>query len=195
MEGACVVAGFSVGVVNRSKVINGSSVKKGDVLVGLGSSGIHSNGFSLVRRLFGTDSSELMRYSAELSKSVGEEVLTPTRIYVKTVLEVIKRFDIKGIAHITGGGFIENIPRMIPEGLGVSVKLGSWDMLPVFDVLGRLSGLETEQLYNTFNMGIGMVMAVDASQADAVAAACRECGERAYIIGEVTSGKGVSLCR
>ncbi|MDD6204961.1 MAG: phosphoribosylformylglycinamidine cyclo-ligase [Firmicutes bacterium] len=194
-DGDYDIAGFSVGVVNRSKVINGSSVKKGDVLVGLGSSGIHSNGFSLVRRLFGTDSSELMRYSAELSKSVGEEVLTPTRIYVKTVLEVIKRFDIKGIAHITGGGFIENIPRMIPEGLGVSVKLGSWDMLPVFDVLGRLSGLETEQLYNTFNMGIGMVMAVDASQADAVAAACRECGERAYIIGEVTSGKGVSLCR
>ncbi len=193
-DGDYDIAGFSVGVVNKSKVINGSSIKEGDVLVGLKSSGIHSNGFSLVRKLFGTDAEELLKYNDELGHSIGEEVLTPTRIYVKTILELAKKFDIKGIAHITGGGFIENIPRMIPQGLGVKINLGSWDMLPVFNLLHKLSGLETRQIYNTFNMGIGMVLAVDASVADQVVKAATELGDPAYIIGSVVKGEGVELC-
>lgn len=193
-DGDYDIAGFSVGIVQKSKVVNGSGIKEGDVLVGLKSSGIHSNGFSLVRKLFGTDSTELLRYSADLSRSVGEEVLTPTRIYVKTISALLSKFDIKGIAHMTGGGFIENIPRMLPKGLGASIRLGSWDMLPVFPVLWKLSGLETKQIYNTFNMGIGMVLAVAPEIADAVIKESTALGDPAFIIGEVKAGAGVELC-
>lgn len=190
------IAGFSVGVVQKSRVINGSSIKAGDALIGLASSGIHSNGFSLVRRLFGENPSDLTRYSAELKKSVGEEVLTPTRIYVRTVLELIKNYQIKGIAHITGGGFIENIPRMLPKGLKAKINTGSYEVLPVFNVLAQLSGLEQAQLYNTFNMGVGMVLAVEPGQAESIAKAAAGLGEKAYIIGEVVQGEGgVELCR
>ncbi|MBS1411802.1 MAG: phosphoribosylformylglycinamidine cyclo-ligase [Christensenellaceae bacterium] len=190
------IAGFSVGVVQKSRVINGSSIKAGDALIGLASSGIHSNGFSLVRRLFGENPSDLTRYSAELKKSVGEEVLTPTRIYVRTVLELIKNYQIKGIAHITGGGFIENIPRMLPKGLKAKINTGSYEVLPVFNVLAQLSGLEQAQLYNTFNMGVGMVLAVEPGQAESIAEAAAGLGEKAYIIGEVVQGEGgVELCR
>ena len=166
-------------------------VQPGDVLVALPSSGVHSNGFSLVRRLCGTDKETLLKYSPELGAGLGETLLTPTRIYVRPVLELIKKYEIKGIAHITGGGFIENIPRILPEGLGVRISLGSWESLPVFDMLARLSGLETQQLYNTFNMGI--VMAVEPAVADSVAAKAKELGEKAYIIGEVIQGEGVKL--
>ena len=190
------IAGFSVGVVQKSRVVNGSSIKAGDALIGLASSGIHSNGFSLVRRLFGENPSDLTRYSAELKKSVGEEVLTPTRIYVRTVLELIKNYQIKGIAHITGGGFIENIPRMLPKGLKAKINTGSYEVLPVFNVLAQLSGLEQAQLYNTFNMGVGMVLAVEPGQAESIAKAAAGLGEKAYIIGEVVQGEGgVELCR
>lgn len=190
------IAGFAVGIVQKSRVINGSAIKAGDALIGLASSGIHSNGFSLVRRLFGENPSDLTRYSAELKKSVGEEVLTPTRIYVKTILELIKKYQIKGIAHITGGGFIENIPRMLPEGLKVRINTGSYEILPVFNVLAQLSGLDEAQLYNTFNMGVGMVLAVDSAQADSIVKSAYELGEKAYIIGEVAQGEGgVELCR
>ena len=190
------IAGFSVGVVQKSRVINGSSIKAGDALIGLASSGIHSNGFSLVRRLFGENPSDLTRYSAELKKSVGEEVLTPTRIYVRTVLELIKNYQIKGIAHITGGGFIENIPRMLPKGLKAKINTGSYEVLPVFNVLAQLSGMEQAQLYNTFNMGVGMVLAVEPGQAESIAEAAAGLGEKAYIIGEVVQGEGgVELCR
>lgn len=190
------IAGFSVGVVQKSRVINGSSIKAGDALIGLASSGIHSNGFSLVRRLFGENPSDLTRYSAELKKSVGEEVLTPTRIYVRTVLELIKNYQIKGIAHITGGGFIENIPRMLPKGLKAKINTGSYEVLPVFNVLAQLSGLEQAQLYNTFNMGVGMVLAVEPGRAESIAKAAAGLGEKAYIIGEVVQGEGgVELCR
>ena len=190
------IAGFSVGVVQKSRVINGSSIKAGDALIGLASSGIHSNGFSLVRRLFGENPSDCTRYSAELKKSVGEEVLTPTRIYVRTVLELIKNYQIKGIAHITGGGFIENIPRMLPKGLKAKINTGSYEVLPVFNVLAQLSGLEQAQLYNTFNMGVGMVLAVEPGQAESIAEAAAGLGEKAYIIGEVVQGEGgVELCR
>lgn len=190
------IAGFAVGIVQKSRVINGSAIKAGDALIGLASSGIHSNGFSLVRRLFGENPSDLTRYSAELKKSVGEEVLTPTRIYVKTILELVKKYQIKGIAHITGGGFIENIPRMLPEGLKARINTGSYEILPVFNVLAQLSGLDEAQLYNTFNMGVGMVMAVDSAQADSIVKSACELGEKAYIIGEVAQGEGgVELCR
>lgn len=190
------IAGFAVGIVQKSRVINGSAIKAGDALIGLASSGIHSNGFSLVRRLFGENPSDLTRYSAELKKSVGEEVLTPTRIYVKTILELVKKYQIKGIAHITGGGFIENIPRMLPEGLKVRINTGSYEILPVFNVLAQLSGLDEAQLYNTFNMGVGMVLAVDSAQADSIVKSACELGEKAYIIGEVAQGEGgVELCR
>lgn len=190
------IAGFAVGIVQKSRVINGSAIKAGDALIGLASSGIHSNGFSLVRRLFGENPSDLTRYSAELKKSVGEEVLTPTRIYVKTVLELIKKYQIKGIAHITGGGFIENIPRMLPDGLKARINTGSYEILPVFNVLAQLSGLDEAQLYNTFNMGVGMVLAVDSAQADSIVKSACELGEKAYIIGEVAQGEGgVELCR
>lgn len=190
------IAGFAVGIVQKSRVINGSAIKAGDALIGLASSGIHSNGFSLVRRLFGENPSDLTRYSAELKKSVGEEVLTPTRIYVKTILELIKKYQIKGIAHITGGGFIENIPRMLPEGLKARINTGSYEILPVFNVLAQLSGLDEAQLYNTFNMGVGMVLAVDSAQADSIVKSACELGEKAYIIGEVAQGEGgVELCR
>ncbi len=190
------IAGFAVGIVQKSRVINGSAIKAGDALIGLASSGIHSNGFSLVRRLFGENPSDLTRYSAELKKSVGEEVLTPTRIYVKTILELIKKYQIKGIAHITGGGFIENIPRMLPDGLKARINTGSYEILPVFNVLAQLSGLDEAQLYNTFNMGVGMVLAVDSAQADSIVKSACELGEKAYIIGEVAQGEGgVELCR
>ncbi len=190
------IAGFAVGIVQKSRVINVSAIKAGDALIGLASSGIHSNGFSLVRRLFGENPSDLTRYSAELKKSVGEEVLTPTRIYVKTILELVKKYQIKGIAHITGGGFIENIPRMLPEGLKVRINTGSYEILPVFNVLAQLSGLDEAQLYNTFNMGVGMVLAVDSAQADSIVKSACELGEKAYIIGEVAQGEGgVELCR
>ena len=190
------IAGFAVGIVQKSRVINGSAIKAGDALIGLASSGIHSNGFSLVRRLFGENPSDLTRYSAELKKSVGEEVLTPTRIYVKTILELVKKYQIKGIAHITGGGFIENIPRMLPDGLKARINTGSYEILPVFNVLAQLSGLDEAQLYNTFNMGVGMVLAVDSAQADSIVKSAYELGEKAYIIGEVAQGEGgVELCR
>lgn len=190
------IAGFAVGMVNRDKIINGSTIKHGDVLIGLQSSGIHSNGFSLVRKLLSVNISELNRYNAELGHSIGEEVLIPTRIYVKTVLQLLSKYEIKGIAHITGGGFIENIPRMLPKGLSAEIKLGSWEMLPIFNILQRLSGLDEKQVYNTFNMGIGMVLAVDEAVADSVLRDANALGEKAYIIGRVSAGaEGVILCK
>ncbi len=189
------IAGFSVGVVQRKNIITGSEIKAGDVLIGLASSGIHSNGFSLVRRLLGVDGTELRRFSSELSCSIGENVLTPTRIYVKTALTLFEKYTIKGMAHITGGGFIENIPRMLPQGLQANIRLGSWEVLPIFNVLGRLSALERREMYNTFNMGIGMVLAVDPADADGIVRLAQECGEKAYIIGNVAAGEeGVALC-
>ena len=186
------LAGFSVGICNRDKVINGKNIKAGDVLVGLASSGIHSNGYSLVRKLFGEDVEGLKKYDAELGNT-AEVLLTPTRIYVKTILSLVEKFDIKGIAHITGGGFIENIPRIIPKGLGVKIDTESYEVPAVFKVMARLSGADKRSLYNTFNMGIGMVLAVDKSIADEVVKSANALGEKAYIIGCVTDKEGVEL--
>ncbi|KEO81544.1 phosphoribosylformylglycinamidine cyclo-ligase [Tumebacillus flagellatus] len=183
------IAGFTVGVVDREKMIDPANVRVGDTLIGLASSGIHSNGYSLVRKLFFTDGGfELGHVFPEIGRALGEELLTPTRIYVKTVLNLLSRFDIRAMAHITGGGFLENIPRVLPDGVAAEIELGSWPVLPVFDVMKRLGNIGDTDLYRTFNMGIGMVLVVPAEQADAVVAAAKELGEGAYVIGSIVEG-------
>ena len=180
------LAGFTVGLVDRERSISGERVREGDVLVGMASSGVHSNGYSLVRKLVLTEGRDLNApVEAFGGKSWGETLLTPTKIYVKPALKACAAADVHGIAHITGGGFIENIPRILPDGLTAYIDLGTWPVLPVFTELQRLGGLTDRQIYNTFNMGIGMVFAVDAAEADAVIAALEACGESAYRIGEV----------
>ena len=180
------LAGFTVGLVDRERSISGERVREGDVLVGMASSGVHSNGYSLVRKLVLTEGRDLNApVEAFGGKSWGETLLTPTKIYVKPALRACAAADVHGIAHITGGGFIENIPRILPDGLTAYIDLGTWPVLPVFTELQKLGGLTDRQIYNTFNMGIGMVFAVDASEADAVIAALEACGEQAYRIGEV----------
>ena len=197
-EGEYDLAGFCVGMVDRAQAINGSGIRAGDTLVGLASSGVHSNGFSLVRRLLINDKTDLSAPVEELGGcSLADELLRPMRIYVRTVKELISRFTIKGIAHITGGGFIENIPRILPDGLTARIDRGSWPVQPIFRMMQRISGMEDEQIYNTFNMGIGMVLAVDSEEADAVVCAANSLGEKAFVIGEVIEsedgGKGVKL--
>ena len=156
------------------------------MIIALPSTGVHSNGFSLVRKVFDVENRDLRRPLEALGgASLGETLLTPTRIYVKSALAACRAADVHGIAHITGGGFIENIPRILPDGLTAYIDLGAWPVLPVFSELQRLGGLTDRQIYNTFNMGIGMVFAVDASEADAVIAALTACGESAYRIGDV----------
>ena len=180
------LAGFTVGLVDREKSISGERVREGDVLVGMASSGVHSNGYSLVRKLVLTEGRDLNApVEAFGGKSWGETLLTPTKIYVKPALRACAAADVHGIAHITGGGFIENIPRILPDGLSAYIDLGTWPVLPVFTELQKLGGLTDRQIYNTFNIGIGMVFEVDAAEADAVIAALAACGESAYRIGEV----------
>ncbi|MBQ2816475.1 MAG: phosphoribosylformylglycinamidine cyclo-ligase [Clostridia bacterium] len=189
------LAGFCVGIVDKKAVINGANIKAGDVLIGLASSGVHSNGYSLVRRLLVNKPDDVFVYSDELGKTVGEELLTPTRIYAGNLMKLVSEMPIKGIAHITGGGFIENIPRMFPEGVGCDIKLGTWEVLPIFNMLNRLGGLDDAHAYNTFNMGIGMVLAVDPTIADKCVAALNAMGEKASIIGTVREGEGVTLIK
>ena len=197
-EGEYDLAGFCVGMVDRAQVINGSNIRKGDTLIGLASTGVHSNGFSLVRRLLINDKTDLSAPVEELGGcSLADELLRPTRIYVRTVKELISRFTIKCIAHITVVGFIEIIPRILPDGLTARIDRGSWPVQPIFKMMQRISGMKDEQIYNTFNMGIGMVMAVDSEEADAVVCAANSLGENAFVIGEVIEsedgGKGVKL--
>jgi phosphoribosylformylglycinamidine cyclo-ligase len=189
------LAGFAVGIVEKSKIIDGSGIKPGDVLIGLPSSGLHSNGFSLVRKILPPDMEKLGAYIQALGTTLGEELLRPTRIYVKTVLDLINRYTIKGIANITGGGFIENIPRMLPKGLKARIFRGSWPVLPVFEMLKDAGNLTDKDMYNTFNMGIGMVLAADSGNADMILGYLDRNGESAFIIGEVAEGEGgLELC-
>jgi len=189
------VAGFVVGIVDKKKIIDGKSIKEGDVVIGLPSSGIHSNGYSLVRKLLSPSSSNIDRFVSELGCTLGEELLKPTKIYVKTIQNLIKTQEVKGIANITGGGFIENIPRIIPEGLRVKINKDTWPVLPIFEMLQRIGEMSDKQAYNTFNMGIGMVVVVDRSKANATIAALAEMGEKAYTIGEIIKGEaGVDIC-
>lgn len=190
------LAGFTVGLVDREKSISGERVAQGDVLVGIASSGVHSNGYSLVRRLVLTEGRDLNApVDALCGKSWGETLLTPTKIYVKSALAACRAADVHGIAHITGGGFIENIPRILPQGLSAYIDLGAWPVLPVFAELQRLGGLADRQMFNTFNMGIGMVFAAAPEQADALIASLTASGEAAYRIGAVgkTGGDGERL--
>lgn len=188
------LAGFSVGVAEKSKVISTQSVKNGDILVGLASSGIHSNGYSLVRKvLLEKCGLDLNATCGELGITLGEELLKPTKIYVKPILEVLKKYSIHGIAHITGGGFIENIPRMLPEGLGAEIDKDSWPKLPIFDLLETSGDISTEDMFNTFNMGIGMVLAIKKEEAASVVELLKLHGEDAYVIGKINKGNGVTF--
>ena len=190
------LAGFAVGVVDEKDLITGASVKPGDVLVGMASSGVHSNGFSLVRKVFTMKEEYMNTHFESLGRTLGEALIEPTKIYVKA-LRTVKEAGvvIKGCSHITGGGFYENIPRMLPEGVRAQVKKDSYPVPPIFKMLAVDGRIEEQMMYNTFNMGIGMVMAVDPAQADACMAAVREAGETPYLIGEVRAGeKGVDVC-
>ena len=192
-DGEYDMAGFAVGIVDKEKVINGKNIKAGDVLIGLESSGVHSNGFSLIRKLFGETKSEIDVYDERLQKTYGEALLEPTRIYVKSILGLMQKVEVKGIAHITGGGFIENIPRVFPDGIGCEIDLNSYKLSPLYEIIKEKSGLKNEQLYNTFNMGIGMVVVVDKKDADLTIATLNELGEKAHLVGKTINGKGVTL--
>ena len=191
-EGEYDIAGFTCGVVEKSKLIDGSKVKVGDVLVGIASSGVHSNGFSLVRKVVSDAGLALHAVLPELDaeRPLGEVLLTPTRIYVKQVLDVIRNCDVHGVAHITGGGFDENIPRILKEGQGIEVKEGSWEILPVFRMLEKYGKIAHREMFNIFNMGIGMVLAMDAAEADKAIEILKSHGERASVIGRVTDNAG-----
>lgn len=186
------LAGFTVGIAEKSKLINGSHIGENDVLIGLASNGLHSNGFSLVRKVLLEDAGlDLNEQYDGLSKPLGEELLTPTRIYVKPLLEVFNKYDVNGVAHITGGGFIENIPRMLPEGLAAEIDYGSWPVPPVFDLIEERGSLTRKEMFTTFNMGIGMVLAVSEENMLPVIRLLEETGEKPYIIGRVKKGEGV----
>ncbi|MGL4521519.1 MAG: phosphoribosylformylglycinamidine cyclo-ligase, partial [Bacilli bacterium] len=185
------LAGFCVGVAEKDALITGATIAEGDVLVGLASSGIHSNGYSLVRKIVKDNDLKLNKLYGELALPLGEELLRPTKIYVLPILNAIKEFDVRGLSHITGGGFIENLPRMLPEGLGVSIEKGSWPVLPIFHFLKKYGELEWDEMYNIFNMGIGMVAVVPAAEADNLIAFLETQGESAYRIGTVVSESGV----
>lgn len=192
-EGDYDIAGFSVGAVDKSKIINGSGIKAGDVLVGLKSSGIHSNGYSLVRKLFGEDMKTLNEFDSELGAKPIDVLLTPTRIYVKSILALIEKMNVKGIAHITGGGFIENIPRIFPEGIGCEINKNSYEVPAVFKIMQKRAGISDEQIYNTFNMGIGMVVCVAESDVAATIAQLESTGESCVVLGKTVKGSGVKL--
>lgn len=187
------IAGFAVGVVDKKKVINGKNIKAGDVLVGIKSSGIHSNGYSLVRKLWGEDKAELEKYDERLGGRVIDVLLTPTRIYVKSILALIEKVHVKGIAHITGGGFIENIPRIFPEGIGCEIDTKSYEVPVLFKIMQEKAGITDSQIYNTFNMGIGMVVCVDEKDVAATVAQLESTGEKCAIIGKTVKGSGVKL--
>ncbi|WP_068778254.1 phosphoribosylformylglycinamidine cyclo-ligase [Paenibacillus sp. GM2] len=189
-EGEYDIAGFTVGVVDKSKIVNGSTIASGDVVIGLASSGVHSNGFSLVRKLLLEDGGySLQDEVAELGGAkLGDVLLTPTKLYVKPVLALLNEVQVKGMAHITGGGFIENIPRVLPEGVNVEIDYGSWPIQPIFSLLQQQGDVSNRDMFTTFNMGIGLVIVVVEDQAEAAVAALRAAGEHPYPIGRVTEG-------
>ena len=192
------LAGFSVGIVEKSKITDGKNAKEGDALIGIASSGIHSNGYSLVRKIFDLNNDNaketLNTYSDKLKKTIGEELLTPTKIYVKPLLKLIEEVGIHTVSHITGGGFIENVPRMLPEGLRAQIKKGTWDVLPIFELMQEMANIPEQDLYNTFNMGIGMIVAVEQDRAEQAVKVLEAAGEKAYIIGSLVKGEtGVDI--
>ena len=189
------VAGFSVGIVDRKKMIDGTQMKAGDAIVGIRSSGVHSNGFSLVRKIFNIDESSARRYVPEFGKTLGEELLTPTKIYVKAVESLLSACLVKAISHITGGGFYENIPRMMTDGLTAKIEKAAVPVLPVFEVMAKTGNIPERDMFNTFNMGVGMCVAVDKNDVHKAVAAIEAAGEKAVVLGEIVSGdEGVNLC-
>jgi phosphoribosylformylglycinamidine cyclo-ligase len=188
------VAGFAVGVVDKNKVLNPDSQKAGDVLIAIKSSGVHSNGFSLVRKVFTISEQNLARYSPDLGCTLGECLLTPTKIYVKPVLSLLEQVNVKAISHITGGGFYENIPRSLPKNLAAKINKADVQILPIFDLIAKTGNIPERDMFNTFNMGVGMIVSVPQEEADKAVEILRANGEDAYILGElVESTEGVIL--
>ncbi len=182
------IAGYSTGIVDKSKIIDNSKIKPGDTIIGLASTGVHSNGFSLVRKVFNINDQKVKSFVPELGKSLGEALLTPTRIYVKSVLDLISRINVKGISHITGGGFYENIPRMLPDGISAKIKQGSFPIPPIFNLIQKEGNIPERDMYNTFNMGVGMAVVVDSADADKAVEILKENGENAFVIGKTVEG-------
>ena len=190
------LAGFAVGVVDKKDIIDGSTIKSGDTLIGIASSGVHSNGFSLVRKVFEMTKESLDTYYDELGKTLGEALIEPTRIYVKALKNVKNAgVRIKGCSHITGGGFFENVPRMLPENVRAVIKKDSYPVPALFDLIQKNGNIEEHMMYNTFNMGLGMVIAVNPKDVDATMKAIEDAGDKCYVVGNIVEGdKGVDLC-
>lgn len=190
------LAGFSVGIVDKDKIIDNKAIKSGDVIIALPSSGVHSNGFSLVRKVFDVENSDIKAPVAELGgKSVGETLLTPTKIYVKPVLALTEEITVKAISHITGGGFYENIPRSIPDGYCAKIEKSAVKVLPIFDLIQKTGSISERDMFNTYNMGVGMSITVDKNDADKALEILKNAGEDAYIIGETVNGDDkISIC-
>jgi len=184
------IAGFSVGVVNRNQLIDGSKIQAGDVLIGLPSTGLHSNGYSLARKIF--ESYSLEEVFPELGEALGETLLRPTRIYVKSILPLLRGGEILGMAHITGGGLTDNIPRVLPPGLGVRIDTATWEQPPIFTLMQRLGDVAWPEMYRTFNMGVGFVIIVHPEESDEICKKLAELGEKCFIMGSVISGEGVA---
>ncbi len=190
------LAGFAVGVVDQKDIISGKDLKDGDVLIGIASSGVHSNGYSLVRKVFSMNTEVLNTYFDELGATLGEALITPTKIYVKALKSIKDSgVTVKACSHITGGGFYENVPRMLSENTHAVIEKDSYPVLPIFKMLAKEGNIEEKMMYNTFNMGIGMVVAVDVADVDKTMEAIKAAGEQPYVIGKITAGeKGVTLC-
>ncbi|WP_312046650.1 phosphoribosylformylglycinamidine cyclo-ligase [Anaerotignum sp.] len=190
------LAGFSVGVVDKARILNNKTIKEGDVLIALPSSGVHSNGFSLVRRVFDVENTDMKAPIAELGgKSLGETLLTPTKIYVKPMLALFEEITVKAVSHITGGGFYENIPRSIPKGFGAKIDRNALRILPIFDLLAKTGNIPERDMFNTFNMGVGMSIVVAKEDAEKAVKILKANGEDAYVMGEiVVSEEGVVIC-
>ena len=189
------LAGFSVGVVDKDKILQPDTQKAGDVLIAIKSSGVHSNGFSLVRRVFDVNEKKLAMHFDDLGATLGETLLTPTRIYVKAVMSLLDAVKVKSISHITGGGFYENIPRSLPKNLAAKIERNAVQVLPIFDLIQRTGDIPERDMFNTFNMGVGMIVSVDKNDADKAIAAIKAAGEDAYVLGElVESEEGVIIC-
>ena len=189
------IGGFAVGIVEKDKILNNDNVKTGDVLIAIPSSGVHSNGFSLVRKVFNVENADLNQYIESIGGTLGETLLTPTKLYVKPALAVLEEVNVKSIAHITGGGFFENIPRALPKGKTAKIRYEDVRVLPIFDLIRETGNIPLDHMYSTFNMGVGMVMVVSPEEADKTIEILKAQGEEAYVLGSVVDGEeGVILC-
>lgn len=189
------LAGFSVGVVDKDKILKPETQKAGDILIAIKSSGVHSNGFSLVRKVFEVNEQNLAVHFDDLGMTLGECLLTPTKIYVKPIINLLENVNVKAISHITGGGFYENIPRVLPDGISAKIERNAVQVLPIFDLIKRTGDIPERDMFNTFNMGVGMMVSVDKNDADKALASLKASGEDAYILGElVSSDEGVIIC-